>query len=120
VVFDVLLGVGRGEGGEALSPCRDGVQGFHDGRDQLLMRLHVDHAGGGQSARGLKVSHPLFGRRAKIAVDRDGEAVQGEKFLDPLRAHLLGAAFDRPVEIDFLGTRILRNGCKTSARPMLP
>jgi NAD(P)-dependent dehydrogenase (short-subunit alcohol dehydrogenase family) len=89
-------------------------------RDQLLMRLHVDHAGGGQSARGLKVSHPLFGRRAKIAVDRDGEAVQGEKFLDPLRAHLLGAAFDRPVEIDFLGTRILRNGCKTSARPMLP
>src|SRR5207344_1001143 len=66
VVLDVLLGVGRGEGGKALSPRCDGIEGLHDGRDELLMRLHVDDAGRRQSARGLKVSHPLLGRRAKI------------------------------------------------------
>jgi hypothetical protein len=97
-----LLGVGRGESGKALSACRDEIEGLHDGRDELLMRFHVDDAGRRQPARGLKVSHPLLGCRPEITVDRDGEAVQGEKFLHPLRPHLLGAAFDRSVEIDLL------------------
>jgi hypothetical protein len=66
------------------------------------MRLHVDDAARRQSARGLKVSHPLLGCRPKIGIDCRGEAVQGEKFLDPLGAHLLGATFDRSIEIDFL------------------
>jgi hypothetical protein len=39
---------------------------------------------------------------AQIGIDCHGEAVQGEKFLDPLGAHLLGATFDRSIEIDFL------------------
>ena len=101
-VLDVLLGVGRGESGKALSPRSDGVERLHDRRDELFMRLHIDDAARRQSARGLKVSHPLLGCRAKVGVDRDGEAVQGEELLDPLSAHLFGAAFDRSIEIDFL------------------
>src|SRR5678816_4015388 len=69
-----LLGVGRGESGKALSACRDEIEGLHDGRDELLMRFHVDDAGRRQPARGLKVSHPLLGCRPEITVDRDGEA----------------------------------------------
>ena len=66
------------------------------------MSLHVDYAARRQSARGLKVSHQLLGCRAKNLCRLPREAVQGEKFLGPLGAHLLGATFDRSIEIDFL------------------
>jgi hypothetical protein len=74
-VLDVLPGVSRGEGREALSSCRNRIECLHEWRDQFLMRLHVDHTGRRQSTSGLKVAYPLLGRRAKVAVDRDGEAI---------------------------------------------